>query len=419
MRIMESKKELVSVRPNRKVSILTSALISILVGCDAAPNQQPIASSSPEPLVLDNRRPYFSRPDIIQLSEQLRSVTQLRALDLDRDPLSYSILGGPDAELFTLRNDGLLEFRQIPDFEIPADLDRDNSYQLSVLVSDGMATDSMALTIEIKDRLEGRVVDDPIVGAQVFVDLNNNHQLDDHEPSAITDSQGYFILDRTMPENAAGSMLVSMGGINANSNFPVPDLILMARVPETDGAKLVVTPLGTLLSVAQSDTERQQALQQMGINKPVADLLDMDPWNAAIEGQDSALVIQRTNEQLVLLAVVLDCLVSPEANVDAMVLTSQLGQKLLDNLLFDNGSLLDARSLQQILYQAHNELSDQYRSVGLLDPGVLQVISEALAGVNLVFANNEVNPTADLAVALRRIALPALQSAIKDLLVGL
>ncbi|MBT5387344.1 MAG: cadherin repeat domain-containing protein, partial [Porticoccaceae bacterium] len=254
------------------------------------------------PVVIANRQPYFSQSDQIQIPEQVRAVTQLSALDLDGDQLSYSILGGPDAQLFDLSPDGTLLFSQAPDFELPSDSDADNSYQLSVGVSDGMATDSMALSIEVRDRFEGRVVDDPVAGAAVFVDLNNNHQ-DDNEPSAVSDSQGYFVLNSAMPDNAAGSMLVSKGGINTHSNFPVPNLVLMAEVPSGTGGALVVTPLSTVLAGVQSNTERQQLLQQLGIDQPVSGLLSTDPWKAAIEVQPAALAIQLTNEQLALLAI--------------------------------------------------------------------------------------------------------------------
>jgi hypothetical protein len=414
--LVSEKQGVLLARRHKKNLVLTGTVLAVLAGCDSSPSRQPLTSSEPEPVVIANRQPYFNQPDQLQIPEQVRAVTQLSALDLDGDQLSYSILGGPDAQLFDLSPDGTLLFSQAPDFELPSDSDADNSYQLSVGVSDGMATDSMALSIEVRDRFEGRVVDDPVAGAAVFVDLNNNHQQDDNEPSAVSDSQGYFVLNSAVPDNAAGSMLVSKGGINTHSNFPVPNLVLMAEVSGGTGGALVVTPLSTVLAGVQSNTERQQLLQQLGIDQPVSGLLSTDPWKAAIEGQPAALAIQRTNEQLALLAITLDCLLSLEAGVDAMALTVQLNQSLVSRLLNGDGSLLEAETLQDILHQSYSGLVNQQPSIELLAPGVLEVVSGALARINSVFANSEVNPTSDLSAELRSTALPALESAIKDLL---
>ncbi len=49
---------------------------------------------------------------------------------------TYSITGGPDADLFDLST-GVLTFASAPDFERPADSNSDNSYQVEITTAYG------------------------------------------------------------------------------------------------------------------------------------------------------------------------------------------------------------------------------------------------------------------------------------------
>ena len=57
-------------------------------------------------------------------------------------------LSGTDASDFLISN-GLLTFRSPPNFEVPADSNRDNSYTVTVIASSGSIQDSIAVTVDV------------------------------------------------------------------------------------------------------------------------------------------------------------------------------------------------------------------------------------------------------------------------------
>ena len=65
------------------------------------------------------------------------------------DPITRWSLTGTDAGDFTMSESGELSFRNIPDYERPADSGRDNVYNLSVRASDGGVYGYLAVTITV------------------------------------------------------------------------------------------------------------------------------------------------------------------------------------------------------------------------------------------------------------------------------
>jgi Ca2+-binding RTX toxin-like protein len=72
------------------------------------------------------------------------------ATDADGDALTWSI-SGADAALFTIDSQGVLRMKAPADFENPLDANKDNAYQVTVRVSDGTLSDSVAMTVRIED----------------------------------------------------------------------------------------------------------------------------------------------------------------------------------------------------------------------------------------------------------------------------
>ncbi|MEA1015470.1 cadherin domain-containing protein [Sphingosinicella sp. LY1275] len=78
------------------------------------------------------------------------SFVNIYATDPERNALSYAIVGGADAALFTINaSTGALAFAAGPDFEAPADADGDNVYHVVVAASDGALSDSQALAVSV------------------------------------------------------------------------------------------------------------------------------------------------------------------------------------------------------------------------------------------------------------------------------
>ena len=79
-----------------------------------------------------------------------------------REPIVWT-LSGIDADDFTITRDssgrGVLTFNDPPDFENPADSDRDKEYELTVVASDAEGdTDSLSFTITVTDLNEGPAI---------------------------------------------------------------------------------------------------------------------------------------------------------------------------------------------------------------------------------------------------------------------
>ncbi|HUD90197.1 beta strand repeat-containing protein [Sphingobium sp.] len=86
----------------------------------------------------------------VSVAENSLTVTTVVATDADGSPLTYQITGGADAALFQIdTNSGILRFRTAPDYEAATDADHDNVYQVTVAASDGVATDSQALSVSV------------------------------------------------------------------------------------------------------------------------------------------------------------------------------------------------------------------------------------------------------------------------------
>lgn len=88
----------------------------------------------------------------VNVAENLASVTTVAASDIDGPALSYSIAGGADAALFQIdANTGALSFVHAPNYEVAADADHDNVYDVTVRASDGSLFDDQSLSVNVTD----------------------------------------------------------------------------------------------------------------------------------------------------------------------------------------------------------------------------------------------------------------------------
>ncbi|MXP38279.1 Ig-like domain-containing protein, partial [Erythrobacter ramosus] len=89
----------------------------------------------------------------VSVLEGPTSVIRVEATDPNSDILTYSITGGRDVGFFTINPlTGALAFIAAPDFETPADSDRDNRYEVIVTAFDGVFADSQTLNVTVDDR---------------------------------------------------------------------------------------------------------------------------------------------------------------------------------------------------------------------------------------------------------------------------
>ncbi|MDD9995203.1 MAG: cadherin domain-containing protein, partial [Dehalococcoidia bacterium] len=98
-------------------------------------------------------------------------VATFTATDEDGDPIEWS-LSGTDAEAFSI-DGGVLAFKKSPNFEMPADTDGDNVYEITLNASDG--SHDVAVTVTNEDEAGSVTLSDlqPQVGASVTATLDD------------------------------------------------------------------------------------------------------------------------------------------------------------------------------------------------------------------------------------------------------
>ena len=108
-----------------KKTLSVLPLMAVLAACGA---------SDPGP-VPQNHSPTIADPGPISVQEFTTAVTKLAVSDADGNAVTLS-LSGDDAAAFSVNNDGTIRFAIPPDFQTPADKDKNNVYLVTVAGND-------------------------------------------------------------------------------------------------------------------------------------------------------------------------------------------------------------------------------------------------------------------------------------------
>jgi VCBS repeat-containing protein len=118
-----------------------------------------------------NDAPVFTSPVSFTVAENTTTVGTLTSADNDGAAPTYSLVGSTDDSRFSLdAATGQLRFTTAPDFENPADNGANNTYDLTVQVSDGnggMATQNIQVTVT-------NVNETPVFGSPTSFTLSEN-----------------------------------------------------------------------------------------------------------------------------------------------------------------------------------------------------------------------------------------------------
>jgi VCBS repeat-containing protein len=98
-----------------------------------------------------NESPSFSLASAQSYTENSTSSISVVASDPDGSSVLTYSLSGSDASRFTISSAGALSFASTPDYESPADNGGNNVYNVSVGVSDGSISSTVALVITVSD----------------------------------------------------------------------------------------------------------------------------------------------------------------------------------------------------------------------------------------------------------------------------
>ena len=207
---------------------------------------------------------YGNNPPTITNSTSVYSAVEnqtaafaVTASDSDGDTLSYSISSGIDASMFDVSTSGNVTFNAAPDFESPADSNSDNVYQLTVSVSDGTASDSMAFEVTVTNdtsddpvtsNYDGVLIRDGYIqSANICIPVTDS----DGDPTCegatyttITATDGSFSLE--IDDSVSTTVeIIAEDGFNPVTNDG--DAFTMAIADPTIDQNFVISPLSSML----------------------------------------------------------------------------------------------------------------------------------------------------------------------------
>ncbi|GHC72866.1 carbohydrate-binding protein [Limoniibacter endophyticus] len=134
-------------------SVIAGTYAVSIAASDGSLTSEPIILNltvTPGPVDPENNAPQITTEPGFTVNENMLSVGQVIATDLDGDSLTYT-LTGTDAAKFTIDANGNISLIAEADFEQPDDADGDGIYSATVTVSDGVSTSAQDIQIEVAD----------------------------------------------------------------------------------------------------------------------------------------------------------------------------------------------------------------------------------------------------------------------------
>ncbi len=130
-----------------------------------------------------------------------------------------------------------------------------------------------------KITVSGKVVDGPIKGATVCLDMNKNSKCDANEPSATTDSNGYYSF-KIDEKDASSGNIISIGGIDTITNEEIRAILKTKLEFFTNKEKVNISPATTLVDIlvesGMAKDEAKKKVQELLDLKNVKDVTSVD-----------------------------------------------------------------------------------------------------------------------------------------------
>ena len=338
-----------------------------------------------------NLAPVVGGSQAVDLLEGLQLSETYSFSDPENDSITTS-LSGDDAGLMALSSDGNLTFSQIPDFEAAADINADNVYDVNIVASDGANETSYAISITVANATEGRVVDGPVSGSVVFVDINGDGVQGSDEPMGTTDGNGYFSFAET-PQGITGTAVIAIGGTDTQTGVELESLTLISEI-STSADVVAVTPLTTVLVGLPDDTQKLAFLTAIGLESTPASLLTSDGWAAAQSGDAASQAEQRASQQIAVVLQGVSALTADNVTKtvieQAQVVAAKIAKASQEQANF---SLSSTDSIQTIVEASLNETAPGVYT----DTTLLTAVAQSVAAVNTVVADATIDPTSVLA----------------------
>lgn len=177
-----------------------------------------------------NQAPVITSPAAATVVENTTGVVyQVAASDPDGNALTYS-LGGGDPSDFTISATGAISFVAPPNFEAPADANGDNVYQITVIVSDGLTTANLNLTITVTNAIEGFTVRQ-VAGAFQAPPVQIAGIPGSNNLFVVLQTGAIRLLDPTVTPAGPGTLFLTVAGVGSPQNSD-HGLLAMTTAPD-------------------------------------------------------------------------------------------------------------------------------------------------------------------------------------------
>jgi len=390
----------------RTINLISlAACLSFLSACGGGGGG---GSAPASPNVPVNQAPSLVVDAEVSVLEGTTAIAIASGTDPENSSLSYSLSDGADRELFEISSTGSINFIAAPDFEAPTDADANNRYDLTVELSDSQgATDSQSMVVTVTNAVEGRVVDGPLSDSLVFIDLNNNLAADADEPTAKTDSLGYFQLPEPVIDDIA--RLVALGGTDINTDVVLSELALIADLPADLSSAAIISPLSSVLAGASSAEVKAAILSALGFDGTLDEFLAMDIWALAEAQDNSGLRLQRLNQQIALVMTTIQSLDQDRLASELPGLAEDVAAAIAEQISISGD--INLQSTTQLIEIVNAALPD-LDSLSLL---AIAAVADTMADINELLAGDSLDLTSDDAIALVQTLQTELLSAVADL----
>ena len=372
---------------------------------------------------IPNEPPVFAIPSQKSFLEGAPGLT-LVAIDANDDNIVFSIIGGPDKDSFFIANSKVLAFVTESDYENPGDIDANNEYLVKVQAFDGLATTTADLTIKILDALEGRVIDGPISGASIFVDLDGDRIVDSGEPTGTTNENGYFKVPQITPIENIIPKIISYEGIDSKTGQSLAQFAVLSDVPgplvcdaencaKPDSA--FITPLTSLLATTTNDEDKEKILSAFGISDSPENLLSTDIWKSAEAGSNTSKNIQRINQQIALLLQAVNTISGVNDLANSLLVVNTMSSELLSLTNSQDTINLTKRETVESLLKKVTETA--FPTITISE-STLEKLVVPVANINAVFADLRVNPVGSTMIGVVSAAQSGLRTSMASFISG-
>jgi hypothetical protein len=307
--------------------------------------------STNSPPVITNQSASYSSTE-----EQTNAFT-VTASDADNDSLTYT-LSGVDSDLFNITSSsGVVTFINAPDFESPSDNDANNAYEITAIVSDGNASDTMAFTITVlndpsddatSNNFDGVLIRDGYIQSatvcMAVTDTDGNDTCEGATYTTSTNSDGSFSL-AIDANNTQDVKLLANAGFNPVTNDD--DSFTLGLIDPTTDQNLVISPLSTMV-YNDSRFSYESLKEKLGVNSNFMIRFD-DPYLSVNDAASNKAAL--VNTQLLIMYEALSTLQSQSgvsSNLASSTRTS-INEAILSRDVLTETSLGDTTLIREIL----------------------------------------------------------------------